>query len=168
MVLSGYPVLTRENKSTRCKMIISAGKISRFTDFLCIQFMGLRTRVCSKIELQVSAQRIILSPHQYMRGQKICLFLENKLLHRLEFLALKDTLQTQTLYSSQGTPCESIPTEKNLFSLQGTPVLITGSLFSLQGFTCISLYFPVRDCSVVSTKVGSPNASWVKTLHVLG
>ena len=42
-------------------MIISAGKISRFTDFLCIQFMGLRTRVCSKIEFQVTAQRIILS-----------------------------------------------------------------------------------------------------------
>ena len=75
VVLSGYPVLTRENKSTRCKMIISAGKISRFTDFLCIQFMGLRTRVCSKIEFQVIAQTIILSE------QKIDLFLENNLLH---------------------------------------------------------------------------------------
>ena len=58
------------------------------------------------------------------------------------------TLQTQTLYSSQGTPCESIPTGKNLFSLQGTPVLIAGSLFSLQGFPCKPLYFPVRHCSV--------------------
>ena len=57
-------------------------------------------------------------------------------------------LQTQTLYSSQGTPCEPIPTGKNLFSLQGTPVLIAGSLFSLQGFPCKPLYFPVRDCSV--------------------
>ena len=28
------------------------------------------------------------------------------------------------------------------------PVLITGSLFSLQGFPCKPLYFPVRDCSV--------------------
>ena len=72
------------------------------------------------------------------------------------------TLQTQTLYSSQGTPCEPIPTGKNLFSLQGTPVLIAGSLFSLQGtpvliagslfslqgFPCKPLYFPVRNCSV--------------------
>ena len=45
-------------------------------------------------------------------------------------------------------PCESIPTGKNLLSLQGNPVLIAGFLFSLQGFPCISLYFPVRDCSV--------------------
>ena len=47
-----------------------------------------------------------------------------------------------------GFPCKSIPTGKNLLSLQGNPVLIAGSLFSLQGFPCISLYFPVRDCSV--------------------
>ena len=45
-----------------------------------------------------------------------------------------NTLQTQTLYNSQGTPCEPIPTGKNLFSLQGFP--------------CKPLYFPVRDCSV--------------------
>ena len=45
-------------------------------------------------------------------------------------------------------PCKSILTGKNLLSLQGNPVLIAGSLFSLQGFPCISLYFPVRDCSV--------------------
>ena len=44
-------------------------------------------------------------------------------------------LQTQTLYSSQGTPCESTPTGK--------------TLFSLQGFPCKPLYFPVRDCSVL-------------------
>ena len=42
-----------------------------------------------------------------------------------------------------------LKTGKNLFSLQGTPVLITGSLFSLQGFPSKPLYFPVRDCSVV-------------------
>ena len=47
-----------------------------------------------------------------------------------------------------GNPCKSIPTGKNLYSLQRTPVFIAGSLFSLQGFPCISLYFPVRDCSV--------------------
>ena len=46
------------------------------------------------------------------------------------------------------TPCEPIPTGKNLFSLQGTPVLIAGSLFSLQGFPCKPLYFSVWDCSV--------------------
>jgi len=46
-----------------------------------------------------------------------------------------------------GKPCKSIPTGKYLLSLQGNPVLIAGSLFSLQGFPCISLYFPVRDCS---------------------
>ena len=57
-------------------------------------------------------------------------------------------LQTQTLYSSQEAPCEPIPTGKTLFSLQGTPVLITGSLFSLQGFPCKPLYFPVGDCNV--------------------
>ena len=39
-------------------------------------------------------------------------------------------------------------TGKYLLSLQGNPFLIAGSLFSLQGFPCISLYFPVRDCSV--------------------
>ena len=33
--------------------------------------------------------------------------------------------------------------------LQGTPVFITGSLFSLKGFPCKPLYFPVRDCSEV-------------------
>ena len=48
-----------------------------------------------------------------------------------------------------GKPCKSIPTGKYLLSLQGNPVLIAGSLFSLQGFPCISLYFPVRDCSAV-------------------
>ena len=48
-----------------------------------------------------------------------------------------------------GNPCKSIPTGKKLYSLQGTPVFIAGSLFSLQGFPCISLYFPVRDCSVM-------------------
>ena len=64
------------------------------------------------------------------------------------FLSGIHTLQTQTLYSLQGTPCMSILTGKTLFSLKGTPVLIAGSLFSLQDFPCISLYFPVRDCSV--------------------
>ena len=58
-----------------------------------------------------------------------------------------NALQTRTLYSSQGTPCELIPTGKNLFSLQGTPVLTAGSLFSLQGFPCKPLYFPVWNCS---------------------
>ena len=48
-----------------------------------------------------------------------------------------------------GKPCKSIPTGKYLLSLQGNPVLIAGSLFSLQSFPCISLYFPARDCSVV-------------------
>ena len=62
------------------------------------------------------------------------------------------TMQTQTLYGLQGIPCKSIPTEKTLFSLQGTPVLIAGSLFTLQGFPCKPLYFPVRDCSVMMFK----------------
>ena len=44
-------------------------------------------------------------------------------------------------------PCKSIITGKNLFVLQETPVLITGSLFSLQGFPCKCLYFPFIDCS---------------------
>ena len=33
------------------------------------------------------------------------------------------------------------------------PVLIAGSLFSLQGFPCKPLYFPVRDCSVGNMKI---------------
>ena len=36
----------------------------------------------------------------------------------------------------QGFPCEFFHTGKNLFSLQGNPVLIAGTLFSLQGFPC--------------------------------
>ena len=36
----------------------------------------------------------------------------------------------------QGFPCVLILTGKNLFSLQGTPVLIAGNLYSLQGFPC--------------------------------
>ena len=37
----------------------------------------------------------------------------------MSFIVRKDilSLQTQTLYSSQGTPCEPIPTGKILFSL---------------------------------------------------
>ena len=50
--------------------------------------------------------------------------------------------------SAQRTTFESIPTGKNLFLLQGTTVLITGSLFLLQGFPCKPLYFSVSDCSV--------------------
>ena len=53
----------------------------------------------------------------------------------------------------QGKPCFHY--RKPLFSLQGTPVLIEGSLFSLQGFPCKPLYFPVRDCRVARTKIGS-------------
>ena len=44
-------------------------------------------------------------------------------------------------------PVSQFSQGKNLFSLQGTPDPNTGSLFSLQGFTCKPLYFPVRDCS---------------------
>ena len=44
----------------------------------------------------------------------------------------------------QGTHCKSIHTGNNLISLQGTLVLIAGSLFSLKGFSFKSLYFPVR------------------------
>ena len=41
---------------------------------------------------------------------------------------------------------------KDNYILQGTPVLIAGSLFSLQGFPCKPLYFPVRGYSVLHTK----------------
>ena len=47
-------------------------------------------------------------------------------------------------------PIQSLLTGKDLFSLQGTPVVIAGFLFSLQGFPCKPLYFPVRDCSVTT------------------
>ena len=56
-------------------------------------------------------------------------------LHSNIIFKFQSTLQTQTLYSSQGTPCEPNPTEK--------------TLFSLQGFPCKPLYFPVRYCSAV-------------------
>ena len=36
----------------------------------------------------------------------------------------------------QGFPCEPFLTGKTLFSLEGTPVLIAGTLFTLQGFPC--------------------------------
>ena len=36
----------------------------------------------------------------------------------------------------QGFPCVLFLTWKNLFSLKGNPVLIAGTLFSLQGFPC--------------------------------
>jgi hypothetical protein len=37
--------------------------------------------------------------------------------------------------------------------ITGNPVLIAGILFSLQGFPCKPLYFPVRDCSVGNMKI---------------
>jgi hypothetical protein len=40
----------------------------------------------------------------------------------------------------QGFPCVLILTGKNLFSLQGTPLLIAGILYSLQGFPCENYY----------------------------
>ena len=36
----------------------------------------------------------------------------------------------------QGFPCELFITGKNLFPLQGTPFLIAGILYSLQGIPC--------------------------------
>ena len=38
---------------------------------------------------------------------------------------------------------------QNIIQVVHYPVLIAGSLFSLQGFPCKPLYFPVRDCSVL-------------------
>ena len=40
----------------------------------------------------------------------------------------------------QGFPCVLFLTGKTLFSLQGNPVLIAGTLFSLQGFPCEKKY----------------------------
>ena len=65
-----------------------------------------------------------------------------------------------------GYPCKSIPTGKNLLSLQGNPVLIAASLFSLQGFPCISLYFPVRDCSVAKISYIPMQLGLLKMLHM--
>ena len=50
--------------------------------------------------------------------------------------------------------------KKKLFSIQGTPVLIAGSLFSLQGFPCKPLYFPVRDCSVSKNLFDFISLTW--------
>ena len=49
------------------------------------------------------------------------------------------TLQSRT-GTEQGFPCVVILTGKNLFSLQGTPLLIAGILYSLQGFPCENYY----------------------------
>jgi hypothetical protein len=43
-------------------------------------------------------------------------------------------------WPEQGFPCVVILTGKNLFSLQGTPLLIAGILYSLQGFPCENYY----------------------------
>jgi hypothetical protein len=40
----------------------------------------------------------------------------------------------------QGFPCVVILTGKNLFSLQETPLLIAGILYSLQGIPCENYY----------------------------
>ena len=49
-------------------------------------------------------------------------------------------------------PCkayrEVISHRKKQVFITGNPVLIAGILFSLQGFPCKPLYFPVLDCSV--------------------
>ena len=47
------------------------------------------------------------------------------------------TLQSCT-GPEQGFPCVVILTGKNLFSLQGTPLLIAGILYSLQGIPCVN------------------------------
>ena len=41
--------------------------------------------------------------------------------------------------------------EKPVF-ITGNPVFIAGILFSLQGFPCKTLYFPVQDCSAYTVK----------------
>ena len=48
----------------------------------------------------------------------------------------------------KGAPCKSILERKKPVFITGNPVLIAGILFSLQGFPCKTLYFPVWDCSV--------------------
>ena len=45
-----------------------------------------------------------------------------------------------TANTSLDFPCEEILTGKNLFSLQGTSVLIAGTLYSLQGIPCENYY----------------------------
>ena len=65
----------------------------------------------------------------------------------------------------QGFPCEVFLTGKNLFSLQGTTILIAGTLFSLQGFPCeknftektlFSLQGMGVQCRIVWTKTLRP------------
>ena len=58
----------------------------------------------------------------------------------LMFIGNSKTLQTQILKGLQWTPCKSILTGKNLFSLQGT-------LFSLQGYCFHYRDFPLKPCT---------------------
>ena len=51
------------------------------------------------------------------------------------YLLSSPSLQSRT-GPEQGFPCEVFLTWKNLLSLQETPFLIAGTLFSLQGFPC--------------------------------
>ena len=55
------------------------------------------------------------------------------------------------------TMLKSLALCKDNYILQGTPVLIAGSLLSLQGFPCKPLYFPIRDCSVPASTAGRVN-----------
>ena len=64
----------------------------------------------------------------------------------------KDKFNPFALSALQSRTGSEKATGKNLFSLQGTPVLITGSLFSLRGLPCKPLYFSVGDCSVLQTE----------------
>ena len=58
----------------------------------------------------------------------------------LDFFQLQMQCTVVVVHCKQGFPCEVFHTGKNLFSSQGTPVLIAGTLYSLQGIPCENYY----------------------------
>ena len=76
------------------------------------------------------------------RGHKNCTYSgrdDNPLFDQDDELALMATLQSRTgpvQGQNRVFPAKFFSQEKNLFALQGTPFLVAGTLFSLQGFPC--------------------------------
>ena len=68
----------------------------------------------------------------------------------LQILALKSTFmhcKPEPCKAYRELPVSQFSQGKPVF-ITRNPLLIVGFLFSLQGFPCKPLYFPVRDCSV--------------------
>ena len=101
-------------------------------------------------------RQFFIKPYWFVISLKCKIALAFDLIAALSSARLVRVISAQLRYTANPNPvqltafpCKSIPSWKNLLSFQGISVLIASSLFWLQGFPCISLYFPVRDCSVL-------------------